>query len=295
MNENINIEMNFFKDWADILRKELVSYGFDVDKDNNPQEICMMYFNLKRRLITPTPREILFSKKFKCPDDLKDGLEKIKKRVENGDNLLPYLSERINDLDYDDDMLNDWGVYHLHLGEEIKDSGFAERTGPLLFARFDDEFAYFIDVYEHGDWTKKEIIERIHDNWPDSIKEYRLEDIIGLSQNFNDEKRKMFRDAGLSTLIEVEPGVVYAPIGGGYATDGSSTEVVMECDRYAYMLKDYEETIRNNIDKFISEARESGKEIKESLHFVLQFKGKDIIALETNTQIAVKLDEVKEN
>lgn len=294
MNENINIEMNFFRDWTDILRKELINYGFDIDKDNTPRGICMMYFNLKRRLITPTSREILFSKKFKCPDDLKDGLEKIKKRVKNGDNLLPYLSKNLNDLDYDDDMLNDWGVYHLHLGEEIKDSGFVERTGPLLFARFDDEFAYFIDVYEHGVWTKKEIVERIHDNWPDSIKEYRLEDIIGLSQSCNDKERKILRDAGVSTLIEVELGVVYAPIGGGYATDGSSTEVVIECDRYAHILKNYEETIRDNIDKLISAALESGKEIKESLHFVLQFKEKDIIALETNTQIAVKLDEVKE-
>lgn len=295
MNREIDLKMNFFKDWTRILKEELINYGFNLDSNNTPREICIMYFNYKKRLINPTSREILFSKKFSCPDNSKDGLENIKKKVRNGEDLLPYLSKNINNLNYDDDMLNDWGVYHLHLGKEIKDSGFIERTGSLLFARFDNDFAYFIDVYEHGDWTKKEIVERIHDNWPTSIEDYQLKGVTGLSQKCNDNERKMFREAGLSTLIEVESGIVYAPIGGGYVTAGSSIEVLMECDRYAYKLKTYEESIKNNIDKIISEVCESGKEINESLHFTLKFEESDIIALETNTQIRVKLDEVERN
>jgi hypothetical protein len=44
-------------------------------------------------------------------------------------------------------MLNDWGIHHLHLGTKIsKNTGFVERTGPLLFVKFEKNVAYFIGV-----------------------------------------------------------------------------------------------------------------------------------------------------
>lgn len=51
-----------------------------------------------------------------CPSELQFGLDLVMTNIEQGVDLGPYLSKKIADLDYDDDLLNDWGVHHLHLG-----------------------------------------------------------------------------------------------------------------------------------------------------------------------------------
>ena len=67
--------------------------------------------------------------------------------------MYAHLSRKIVDLDYDDDLLNDWDIYHLHLGTNLHIDGFVKRTGPMLFVRFNEQNAYFKNVMGHGSWT----------------------------------------------------------------------------------------------------------------------------------------------
>lgn len=67
-------------------------------------------------------------------------------------------------------MLNDWGIYHLHLGTTIQSDGFVEQDNDeLLFARITPTKFYLINVMKHGDWERKLIVEILHSNWPETI------------------------------------------------------------------------------------------------------------------------------
>ena len=57
------------------------------------------------------------------------------------------MSKTIVDADADDSLLDNWGIYHFHLGTELEDRGqFIRRTGDVLLCRVDDSYAYFIKV-----------------------------------------------------------------------------------------------------------------------------------------------------
>lgn len=290
MCDDYKILMNFFKDWTEILKQRLIKRGYKINS-SKPYDICMNYFNLEKRLINKVSREIVKAKSFNCPSRYKNSLSKIKSIIESGNDLTPYLSKKVEDLEYNDAMLNDWGIYHLHLGTYKNSSGFVNRTGPLLFARFDNKKAYFIGIFNHNSWTKQKLVEIIHNNWPKSIEKFRLKGINSLTKSLSDKNIKEFRNAGLSTMFEAEPGAVYAPIGGGYMSDGSSTEVVMTCDGYARRCKEYEKKVRDNINKVISAAKKNKKEIKDEFNFVLEIDGNKAYAIEVNMDIALLLEE----
>ena len=114
-----NIKIDFKKDFIDILRSRLKLEGYDTSKIND-KDICFSYFNLKKRLISTKVRKIKIANEFKCPKFLNEGLKLLKEKIKNGENINSYLSKRILDLDYHDDLLNDWGIYHLHLGDKVE-------------------------------------------------------------------------------------------------------------------------------------------------------------------------------
>lgn len=147
MTYRYNFDIHLKQDWFDILKGRLKMWGHNIDETG--VEVSHIYFNFIKRRILPKSREIKISKEFKCPKEYKEGLDILKSKIKKGEDLIPYLSKNILKVNYNDSLLNDWGIYHLHLGKKKKDN-FIERTGPLLFAKFDDENAYFINIYSHG-------------------------------------------------------------------------------------------------------------------------------------------------
>ena len=102
----------------------------------------------------------------------------------NGEDIRSYLGKEILDIDYHDEFLNDWGIHHLHLGTNLnKKTGFMGRTGPVLFVRFDKEYAYFINIYDHGAWIKQKIIKILHNNWPKTILQFKMKAVNSLLWN----------------------------------------------------------------------------------------------------------------
>lgn len=203
--------------------------GYKVQQGTSDENISLQYFNLQRRLVTPAPREVLFSNNFTCPVQLQASLDYVVEKITKGESIKSNLSKKILKLEYNDDLLNDWGVYHLHLGTSLDNEGFAKRTGPLLFAKFDYDSAYLINVMPHGSWTKKEIIITIHDNWPESIAQFRMK-FDGLEKEITDDARKMLRRHHILSVVEVEDGIIYGPLGGGYTTSGLNAEVLRVSD-----------------------------------------------------------------
>ena len=99
----------------------------------------------------------------------------------------------------------------------------------------------------------------------------------------------MTKKAALSFLIEVEPGVVYAPIGGGSASSQTSCVAVTECDRIFGTLRDYEDIVRQEVPGLMEAVKSRGLGICDELSFKLGRIGKFVVAVEENTKAAFLL------
>ncbi|MHB1654649.1 MAG: hypothetical protein ACYCVD_19680 [Desulfitobacteriaceae bacterium] len=262
------IEIDFLSDWASILSNVLVAKGYRLSDNEDICKISHRYFNLQKRLIAPNPRRIFIANEFSCPSEYLAGLEVLKDKIQKGEDLRTHLSRKISNLDYNDSLLNDWGIYHLHLGSELDNNGFIKRTGPVLFARFDDSNAYFINVMPHGTWSNQEMPKILHSNWPNSISHYRLKS-DGVEVNLTDAEINMARKGNVQTIIEVQHGVVYAPIGGGYTTSGISIDAVMMSYDYLRRIKTFEDQIKSNINELAANASKQGYNLGEKLKFNL--------------------------
>lgn len=283
--------LNFDSDFDEILVSELSDYNYLVDPTLDSEKIRMKYFNFKRRLIHQIPRQVLISKEFSCPQELQNGFDLVKQKIENGDNLITHLSKNLTDLDYNDSLLNDWGIYHLHLGEnlETNGSGFIQRTGPVLFVRIDKEKALLINVLPHGSWTKQQMVKVIHDNWPESIETYLMKDVIGLSHVPTDDDIKKMRKFGVNSAIEIEPGVIYAPIGGGLTTARTSIEVSMALIHYNRLLPKLQKHIEDNLQEIGKIVTNKTGRTDEELFLKLVIQDSEYYAVEQNTGLSFKL------
>lgn len=290
-NMGYEINMDFYKDWIGFLRKSLIEVGYSPSK--NQEDVSIQYFNLLRRMIPVRPRKVHIAKEFTCPPELQLVLDLIIEKVKQGVDLGPYLSKRIVDLDYDDDLLNDWDIYHLHLGTNLDSNGFVNRTGPVLFARFDEQNAYLINVWSHGNWTNQDMIRIIHNNWPESIEDYRLKEVTRLNQSVTDRDIQIARKAHSMLLIELEPGIVYAPPGMGLTSAGTGIEVVRVSDYYADLMRTYEDVIRDNIAELIEMVKAEGGNPGDKLSFVLKIEVRKIFVYEMNYGFTIELGELE--
>jgi hypothetical protein len=217
--------MNFHHDLAEILRSELAAHGYDEASLTSDESIVRGYLSVLHRSIPTKVRSVLESSEFACPASLAAGYSEVKRKAISGESLIPHQSRRLDDAEYNDPMLNDWGVHHLHLGTSIEPHGYVTRTGPLLFARVTDTGLYAIQIFTHGAWSRQEIVKILHQNWPQSIEQYRLKGVIGLGVQYSDQQVQDFRKAGVQELIEID-GAIYAPFGGGITTSSESVRVI---------------------------------------------------------------------
>ena len=161
-----------------------------------------------------------------------------------------------------------------------------------MFVRFDVHNAYFINVMGHGSWINQEMIRIIHRNWPKSIEQFRLQGFASLEKPVTDEDIKSFRLAHVLSFIEPEPGVIYGPPGMGLTAAGIGVEVVRTSDRYAMLMRDYENIIKENIVEIEKRVKDEGRELGKRLSFILKVEGNNFFAYEENYCIRVDLGEI---
>lgn len=286
------INADFLEDLAQHFKSELVGYGYTLSGAESVQELGIKFFNVQRRLVLPVPRTVHEADSFNCPPDLQVGLELVRDKITRGLDLRPHLSTRILDSDYNDPLLNDWGIHHLHLGTVIDGRGFVDRTGPVLFAHFTDTEAYLVNVIEHGAWSQQDMVRALHRSWPEAFARYRL-NVLGLAVELSDNDVRRLRAGHVQTFVEVEPGVVYAPIGGGYMTNGVSFEVLRTADNYIARARACELALRKNIENVISKLLEAGVTVGPQLAFELRYDSASgtLFAYEPILRVSVLLED----
>lgn len=286
------MEIDLYRDWVAHLKNELAAFGYDITQMQSPEAVVHTFLNLTKRLVRPIPRTVLRAQSFSCPSDLATGLAEVERKISSGEDLSPHLSRLLRNPSFNDPLLNDWGIHHVHLGTTIDSDGFVVRTGPVLFARFDNTNAYLIDVLAHGSWSLQRLVKELHDNWPASIKHFCLNGVLGLATPVSDKDVATLRKGNVNTMVDLGGGVVYAPIGGGYSTSGLSTEVVIQSDRCARLLRQMQQAIIENIDAIAKDAKEKGAAFPDCPRFELQIDNGDLYAIEVNCMVAVPLGEL---
>lgn len=253
----MNFKSDFKSDWYEMLQQELIAAGYDLKKEGVTfANTAHAYYNAKQRIPETCKRKVEVSDAFSCPEELEQDWQSLKAKIENGDDLKPYLSKLVTKAAKQDHMLSDWGIYHFHLGTIMGNGGFINRTGPLLFARLTSDTFYAVDVYNHGAWVDTTVLEIIHRNWPSSIAVYRND---GLSySNPNDEQRASFREQHINAFYTANDGTVYVPVGGGVMTSGNSAMNTVAVIKMHNLLKNLTELLEAEKNSILQILRQHG-------------------------------------
>lgn len=230
-----SIAMDFIEDLEKMVRSLLKNKGYsDEDLSNYADNLLLVYFKNEQLTIIPKPRQVMYSKQFKCPEGYEQALKEFVRQVTTGEDLSKFMSTKSRWIKrkFNDDLLNDWGIYHFHLTKRFHDDGTAKRSKYQLFACCDDNTMYFIKIYPHdmkNVYSQKELLFIVKDNWSHLL--YSLDD-GKLLEEISDETRASLRSNHCMTLTEIDDKL-YFPRGGGYASDGSSINAVRKRNLYS--------------------------------------------------------------
>lgn len=282
----VQLKMDLITDLNKIAYDDSVKHGYKVRLSKNS---LAENLNIRKRLVSNRKRTIKITKGFNCPDGYEQALDIIKQRISLGKDIKPFLSKKIKtDFSYNDLLLNDWGIQHLHLSEHICGDGFAERSDYELFVYFTDSEAYLIDIRPHKEmnlFCKQELVKRLYENWPSLFKK-RLLNGISSNENITDEQIANLRRNGVQMLITSCDGML-APLGGGYATNGMSMDVTMGADCWHRNLKKIERNIIENIAEIfcsISKLRTNAKPDLDIMFFQGKL-GENILLFERTNKV----------
>jgi len=283
----MNLKSDFFGDWLNILRDILTNHwGYDTTNVSD-DELPFLYFNAEKRRPDQRQRQVEVSDSFVCPAELQAGWERLKGIIESGGNITPNLSKLVDRLTNKDSLLNDWGVHHFHLGENL-DGNFIERTGPLLFALVTNDRFYAINVFNHGAWADEEIVEIIHRNWPEVVKPYKIND-ASLATQISEEQRLTLRAKNGNSFVSVSDGTVYAPPGGGIVCSGYNVQAVLQTHRQRDLLRTLEDHLQAQLPNLKDKLIENGYVNEQEIEATLEITESDYIAMFPKYNMAVIL------
>ena len=185
-------------DYKKVVLRKIAEKGLKISEDENDENMILQYYSYLRKKAFEGPHEILKSEEFSCPEEVKSGFEKLEKIIEEGGDIRPYFNRTASDLTEYDDMFADWGIMHFHLGDEmIPGKNLVKRGGPVLFAYMHDDKVYLINIFAHGHWSDKEVIQLMYNNWPELLESYTLKGVVAISHEPNANEIKRLREYGV--------------------------------------------------------------------------------------------------
>ncbi len=178
---------------------------------------------------------------------IRAALIKMQQWVEAGEDINCFQSKGLygkGSRDYQNAL---YGVIHLHLSASKDDAKpvilndrFSKRSEYLLFAKFKNDAAYFIDVLHHPEiltpnnqagieWTSSTILLILENNWPELIENTKIPGatmIVGAGKPYNqtDLDIAALTANGITTFIQGKDGLYLPNL--GVASSGDSIMAV---------------------------------------------------------------------
>lgn len=199
--------------YIDVIKKTLNDWGvsFSGVRYGN---IPYYFHDLILRIPTAKPRQVFLSDVIKNNPEKLESIDVLKRKAERGDDIWPHLSRGWGKLKNLDKLYNNWGIYHLHLGEDVEAHGYVTRTQNVLLLCISSDKMHFIDVRSHGEefpdlWYDIGIMNIILKNWPEELAEYRSA-LTGHNISANSiEEVKRYRDDNFNMPLVLSDGNAY--------------------------------------------------------------------------------------
>lgn len=290
-----NIDMNLVANWQDEMIKEMREASLRFSDALPKDSLIIKYFTYLRKKGDEKPKNIHKSKEFTCPAEYQEGLGDIERILTQGEDISPYLSKDVDKLK-NDLMFNDWGVLHLHLGKNLEENNkYIERTGPLLFIYSKESNVYFINIFQHQEWTKKEVIQILYSNWPELLEPYiqKTKGFKGLEPQYTEEQHLALRKQGMVVFLELtdEEGNKFPlmPPGMGIATSGDAINDVRAYQEQINTINNIEDNVKNNISMVEDVMKKSKMDIPETFKFKLIYQENKWLIEEENTKLLLDI------
>ena len=266
-------------------------------------ELLVVYHNWASRLLQPRPRKVHQSAALAMNPlfiQLKAPLAQIVADIKDGRALTKYLSKRVlvvsqppgentklqrrRDLDL---LLNDWGMHHLHLSTEIREDGFVERTGPLLFAVFKPDDAYLLDIMDHGGWTSRHLLEVLVREFPESDSFHVIKGVSGLRKEHSEEDHRRLRNAGINTAFMIDSRAVWPR--EGMVSTGTTIAASRAADALLLAVEEFENNWNTKPSEIRLQLEKLGVTLPDDavLEFIVDDKGPGV--LETRSRTLLRL------
>ncbi|TCT20257.1 hypothetical protein [Thiobaca trueperi] len=187
---------------------------------NDCRTLLRQFLNAKKKSISTDKREVFISNElhehnlFKY--EKRDVIQNIIYRIARGQDVNIYLSNRQGELNHTDLTLTVFGLHHLHLGDKVenkgKRKGLIKGTKSILFAKFDKDRAYLVDILSHDIETgflNRKLLNIIHKNWPHLLEPYRIKRMGVSCRDITDTEFTKMIKHGINIPFSPEDGVVF--------------------------------------------------------------------------------------
>jgi len=263
----------------DHLRRHLVDRGYPHGDLDDLRDLAIRSANADFRKIAAVPRTWTLPKIPLTFDPmLQQGVDRLRQAVAAGADLTPFQSTSRLDPNFNDHLFSDWGIHHFHLGinQHPLHPEFVGRTGPVLFAFPTQDRFLVIGIDEHGAWTDPQLLEVLHENWPEELSRYRH---FGAQASAltNAEEIKNFRKHGVNGAVRLADGTVYTCLNSGRAGDGTPVTVVMAANDLVRTVRQLQKHIDERLQTMaeIVEQKRGLETAKQQFKFVMVREGEN--------------------
>ena len=191
---------------------------------------------------------------------------------------VPRKGKRRPDLDL---MLNDWGVYHLHISTQLEADGFVRRDGPLLFIVFRPQASYLIDIMQHGDWTRDHVLEVLASEWPNEGVIYEIKGGLSSASSVTESQRANLRSNRYNAGFAFG-GRVFMPA-GGMMSDGTTIMASRAAQQVRGSITVFEQALAANPCCLMPDFERHGLAFPDTPEFQFAIREDGAGALETKT------------
>jgi hypothetical protein len=273
----VKVVANLVADWVTIMRRDLEANGVNTSSLKTDQDVSLGFWNMVHRAIRARPRKVHIAKEFICPPEHAVVVEALKAKFERGEDVNRYRSSAVLNPKmkaFNDRLFNDWGIQHLHLGQDNPGKPLAGRTDDCLYSYVTETDVYFLHVLGHGNYEKKELMLRMHRNWPEAIAEHQAPGVVSVDpeDEVEDDGVKTLRGAGFTYLLVLD-GTAYITPGGGYMKSGNSLMALRRSDAAFTTLHGWQERLESEAEDIVSEMREQGFTPGDPPTFRLHLRG----------------------
>lgn len=302
----------------------LDQYDVKYKQKDDLMQLLIKLNTFFEKYIVPQKRSVSYSKELSCkmgglPKKTQVALSKLDAWIQAGIDINCFQGRGLyggGSRDYQNAL---YGVVHLHLsaGENdvrpVTKGRFAKPGQYLLFALFQENASFFLDVVPHPEalnkdnpsateWTSTSLVKIIENNWPELLKKSRIPitclcDGNGNAIDLDDQEIAELTVHHINTFVAGNQG--FYMLRPGISSSGDNTSAVMSAQkviRYVTQCelcyKENEEEIHANFARILSE---NGFAVPTEfdIHFDYVLALDSMVVLDRNSGAAIDLSKQK--